>query len=167
MAFIIDACSAILLAKVSVLEALVNWKKIAIPKTVYKEVIEGKEKKFFDALLVERLCTDKKIKIVNSKNKKLLNKLKEDYGLGEGEAETIAVYLEDKFDGLITDNKQGRKTSKVYGINPIGSPDIIISLFKTKKINKEKAIRALNNLRKYGWFEDSIIDYALLEVENG
>ena len=75
--------------------------------------------------------------------------------------------MEGKCQGLITDNKQGRKIAKIYNINLIGSLDIIISMFKAKKIGKEKAIGALNSLRKYCWFEDSIIDYALLEVKNG
>lgn len=167
MTFVADACTIILLAKARVLESFLDWKKIVISKTVYNEVMKGKEKKFFDALLVERLYIDKKVIVIDVKNKKMLNKLKDDFGLGDGEAETIAIYLEGKFQGLITDNKQGRKTAKIYNIDPIGSPDIVISLFKAKKISKEKVINALNSLRKYGWFEDSIIDYALLEVENG
>lgn len=166
MVMVIDACSVILLAKATVLERFVDWKEIIISKRAYKEVIKGKDKKCFDALLLDRLYKDKKIRIMGTKNKRLLNKLKRDYGLGDGEAETISAYLENKLEGLITDNKQGRKTAKVYGIEPIGSPDIIISLLMAEKIDKNKAINALNDLRRYGWFEDSIIDYALMEVGN-
>jgi len=166
MNFIADSCSIILLAKANVLEDFVNWKKVVIARAVYDEVVEGKKKKFFDALLTERLCNEKKLKIIDIKNIGLLKKLKEDYGLGDGEAETIAAYLEEKFKGLITDNRQGRKTAKVYNIEPIGSISIILSLFKANKINKSKVMDALHTLRKYGWFEDSLIYYAIEEVEN-
>ncbi|HLD43231.1 MAG TPA: hypothetical protein VJB08_04570 [Candidatus Nanoarchaeia archaeon] len=167
MRIIADACSIILLAKASVLEALLDWRDISVPREVYGEVIEGKEKKHYDALLTERLVKDKKMHITDIKNKRSLKRFEESYGLGKGEAEVLAGYLEGKFQGLLTDNKQGRKTAKIYNIHPLGSPDVIMGLFKAKRLNKEKAMNALHTLRKYGWFENSLIEYALVEVNNG
>lgn len=48
---IIDACSAILLGKITILEVFLSNKDTLITSGVYEEVIAGKEKKLHDALL--------------------------------------------------------------------------------------------------------------------
>ena len=57
-----DACSIILLAKASVLEEFTKWKEVFVTNGVYREVLEGKDKKFFDALLTEKLVGENKIR---------------------------------------------------------------------------------------------------------
>ena len=55
----------------------------------------------------------------------------------------------------------------MHGLQLIGSIEIVVALYKTKKIDKEKAIHALKVLRNVGWFQDYIIEEALVEVKNG
>src|SRR3989338_10877873 len=129
MRIIADACSIILLAKASVMEALLDWRDISVPREVYGEVIEGKEKKHYDALLTERLVKDKKMHITDIKNKRSLKRFEESYGLGKGEAEVLAGYLEGKFQGLLTDNKQGRKTGKKLKKQTFWRPGGVFWLF--------------------------------------
>lgn len=163
---IIDACSVILLAKASVLEAFVDWKSITLPEAVYEEVMEGRKLKALDSLLTERLVVEKKMKVVQVADKILLKKITDDFRFGKGESQTISIAIEQKLP-VITDNRQGRKAAKVYGLKLVGSIEIVVSLVKANKIGKEKAISALRNLQKQGWFTDYLIDQAIREVSNG
>ena len=162
---IIDSCSVILLSKASVLEKVSEQHDASVTEEVFHEVMAGKEKKFLDALLLERLFKEKKIGKSHIKNKKLMGKLEEDFGLGEGEASTLALAIETN-QIIMTDNKQGRKTAKTYGLKLSGSPEAIVSLFKAKKISENKAIEALKILREFGWFNDYIIEKSMKEIKN-
>lgn len=163
----IDACSIILLAKSTVLEEFTKQKKIIISEGVYKEVREGKKKKLLNAILTEKLVEEKKIIVKKNVNRELLQKITSDFGLGAGEAETIVLALETDDKIVITDNKQGRKAAKIYGLQLAGSIGVVISLFKTKKISKEKAVNALKLLKNTGWFQDYLIEEALRDIKNG
>ena len=90
----------------------------------------------------------------------------EDFNIGAGEAETLALAIEKQCDVVITDNKQGRKTALVYGLNLAGSIDAIIALYKSKRINKDKAKNGLKKLKEFGWFHEYLIDKSLEEIEN-
>ena len=166
MKVVIDSCSIILMAKATVLEEFVKWKESIITEQVYCEVMEGKEKKLFDALLLSKLVDEKKILKNNPKGKEMAKKLMDDFGLGKGEAESIAVAIENN-SPIITDNKQGRKAAKIYGMALLGSIDVITALYKVKKITKEKAVNALKSLKEHGWFNDYLIENALEDIKNG
>jgi predicted nucleic acid-binding protein len=165
MKIVADACSVILLARATILEPLTKWHDLLMPRSVYDEVIAGKKEKLMDALLTERLCFEKKITVKESKNKELIEKMKCDFGLGSGEAETIAVSLEEK-SAVLTDNRQGRKVSKIYGLPLLGSLEVVLSLYKNKKIGGKKALDALQKLKRFGWFDDYLIQHCILEVKN-
>jgi len=167
MKLVIDACSIILLAKATVLEELTKWKGIMITKGVYNEVLEGKDEKLLDALLLEKLVEEKKIPIKNNLKRELIQKLSKDFGLGIGESESLALALETSDKAMVTDNKQGRKAAKIQGLKLLGSIDIVIALYKAKRIDKEKAISALKNLKDNGWFQDYLMEKALEEIQNG
>ncbi|MBS3095569.1 hypothetical protein J4231_02735 [Candidatus Woesearchaeota archaeon] len=165
MAVIADACSVILLAKSTVLEELAKWKQVIITKSVHREVIEGKEKMFFDALLTEKLIKERRILVDNSNVERLAQKLRDDFGLGDGEAESIALSSNMKDKIILTDNRQGRKVAKVYNLSLVGSIDVVVALFKADRINEEKANSALRALKRFGWFEDYLIEQAFQEVQ--
>ena len=94
MKIAIDSCSIILLAKASVLEAMADKYKLFITNAVYEEILKGKDKKYVDALLIEKLVGEKKINIGKIKNEKMIKKLIGDFSLGLGEAEILALVLE-------------------------------------------------------------------------
>lgn len=165
MKIIIDACSVILLGKITILETFLSNKDILITRGVYEEVIAGKEKKLFDALLLERLASENKIKISDDFDKSISVKLSEDFGLGKGESETISYAIKNKQSIIITDNKQGRKAAKIYGLLLSGSVEVIVSLYKSNKIDKNKALNSILNLKKFGWFNDDIINKAMEDIK--
>ncbi len=163
---IIDACSIILLAKASLLEKFIEWKPIVLSQAVYEEVMEGRKLKATDSLLTDRLVSQGKMKVIEVSDRTLLKKVTDDFGFGKGESQTITIAIEKKLP-VITDNKQGRKAAKVYGLGLVGSIEIVVSLYRANKIGKEKALSALRNLQNQGWFTDYLIDQAVMEVTNG
>ena len=67
---------------------------------------------------------------------------------------------------VLTDNKQARKAARIYGLKLIGSPEVVVSLHKAKVLQSEKALAALDILRKFGWFDDYLIKTSMEERKN-
>lgn len=166
MKLAIDSCSIILLAKATILESMCKKYDLAVAKTVYEEVLKGKDKKFMDALLTEKLVKEKKINVKTAINAKLVNKLARDFNLGKGEAETLALVIGGECDAIVTDNKQGRKSALMHGLKLVGSIDVISALYRLKLIDKNKAQDGLMKLREFGWFQEYLIDNAMEEIKN-
>lgn len=162
---LMDACTAILLAKSTVLESAAKTFKVVLPKSVYEEVLAGKEKKFADALLTEKLVQNKIITIKDVENKKMRDMIRHNFGMGIGEADIIALALEEN-QMIATDNKQGRKAASVNSLKLIGSPEIVFALAKMGKISKDKAKQSLKILKNEGWFNDLLIERLMEDIEN-
>ena len=167
MKIAVDSCSLILMAKASVLEHFAKSYELCLSEEVYKEVLAGKSKKIVDAFVVEKLAEEGRIKILKIKNRKMARKLSEDFSLGAGEAETLALVLDNRCVIVCTDNKQGRKAALIHNLSLVGSVDAVISLCKQKIISKEKATLALKKLRQFGWFSDYLIENAMEDVNYG
>ena len=166
MKIAVDLCSIILLAKATILEILSDKHDLFVTEEVYKEILKGRDKKFIDAFLTEKLVKEKKIKIIDITSTSLIKKLMQDFNLGIGEAETLALVIDKQCDTVLTHNKQGRKTAFIYNLNLIGSIDAITALYKLRSIDKDKAVGGLKRLREFGWFQDYLIDSALEDVKN-
>jgi predicted nucleic acid-binding protein len=157
-----DAMVVIHLAKITLLEKSCDYfKKVIIPKKVYEEITFCREK-HTEIRIVKELIEKKKISIKEIKDKKLLKKLNE-FSLQEGEAEVVALYWQERADYLATDDDNVRKKSVILNIKIIGTPVIILKLYKEKMIEKEKFVDSIIKLRKIGWFSNAIIDKVLME----
>lgn len=164
MKIVMDACTLILLAKSLVLEKTLNAFEIVTTTEVYAEVAKGKEKKFEDALLAEKLKTSNLLKI-DSSNKKIMNQISEKFNMGEGESSVISLALTEKNIIVATDNKQGRKAARVHDLSLIGSLELVVSLNKKGIIDRNKATEAINVLQREGWFQSHLIERALEDVK--
>lgn len=163
----IDACSIILLAKCTLLETLCSRYAVCASNAVIEEVLAGKQAGKLDAIITERLLTKRVIKIKEPKNKEAVAIMQIDFGLGKGEAETAALVAESACNLMLTDNRQGRKIALINNLPVLGSPEIIVKLFKSNLIPKEKAKNALHSLSQYGWFSPYLLEKALEDVQNG
>lgn len=153
------------LAKITLLESSCDcFKKVIIPKGVYEEIIKGEEKGFVDVQIIKDLIKRKKIKIIKIENKMLINKANS-FNIYKGEAEAIALYWQENADFLATDDDNVRKKKIILNINLIGTPVIILKLFKENLIDYDKFINSINKLRKIGWFSNAILDKLIMEVE--
>lgn len=165
MKIIIDACTVILLAKASVFEILLENYEVKMTKYVYEEVIEGKEKMFKDALLVEKLKQENKIKFIETNNI-IMKKLAKDFNMGDGEASTISTAIKEQCI-VMTDNLQGRKATQINSLPLLGSIEVIVQLFRNGKIDYKKSVEGLKILREEGWFDPNLIEKAREDIENG
>lgn len=165
MIVIKDAMVIIHLAKITLLESSCNYfKKVIIPEKVYDEILIGEDKGYIDTKITKELIIKNKIAIKKIKNKNFLNGVKE-FNIQRGEADCVALYWQEKADYLATDDDNVRKKSLILNIKVIGTPTIILKLFKEKIINKEKTMLSINELRRIGWFSNSVLDKILMEVK--
>ena len=75
--------------------------------------------------------------------------------------------MEINADYLATDDDNVRKKKDMLKIAVIGTPAIILTLYKKKKISKEKLFESMKILKNVGWFSNTIWDKIMMEVKNG
>ncbi|MFH1391696.1 MAG: hypothetical protein ABIH20_05275 [Candidatus Diapherotrites archaeon] len=164
-----DSMVLIHLAKITVLEkSCGHFGNIIIPKKVFDEVVtKGKENNYPDAIIVEEAVKKGKISVKTVKAKEL-EKRANQFNVFGGEAEAVALYWQEKANLIACDDDNVRNKKEILEINIIGTPSILLSLYRKKKITKEKLEESINKLRQIGWFNNQVLDAILLEVhKNG
>ena len=167
MIIIKDAMVLIHLAKLSILENSCDYfKRVLIPELVHQEIIEGEEKGFPDVQVILNIIKNKKI-IIKQVNDGSLIKKANQFNVQRGEAEVIALYWQERANLIATDDDNVRKKKTLLNIEVIGTPAIILWLFREKMINENKAEQCISELRKIGWFSAAVLDKVLMEAKNG
>ena len=115
--------------------------------------------------MINNLIKDKKIILHNVKDKNLIKKANS-FNVQKGEAEVLALYWENRAELLATDDDNLRKKRELLEINIIGTPAIVLRLYKEKSIDKSKVKQCISKLREIGWFHAAVLDKMLMEVEN-
>jgi len=139
-------------------------------QSVFEEVVsEGKKKGVPEASILESLFNEKIIKLHNITDKKYLNYVKEMAAKSEmqplHEAECEVLCLTKEINGItIADDQAARFIAKLLGIELHGTGYILGKIFKTGKINQEKLIEKVKEMRASGWYVSAeeylkIIDY--------
>ncbi|MCX9073099.1 MAG: hypothetical protein OIN88_00360 [Candidatus Methanoperedens sp.] len=161
-----DSMILIHLAKMQILaDSCQYFGNVLIPTKVYEEtVINGKRKGHPDALIVEQTINNNLIKIKRVKNKDKVDNLRL-FGLHLGEAEAVALYFQEKAEFLATDDDTCRKNRIILGINIIGSPAIVIILFRKALITRKKALDCVSALETIGWFDTEVIHEMKRQIE--
>lgn len=160
-----DAMVLIHLAKLSLLESSCQYfKKVMIPEQVYHEILKGKRKGFPDASVIVDLIENKKITVKKIQDKNFIKKANQ-FNIQRGEAEAVALYWQEKADFLATDDDNVRKKKILLNINIIGTPGIILGLYKKRIINRQKISESVEELRKIGWFGSTVLDKIIMEAE--
>lgn len=166
MMIVKDTMVLIHLAKLSVLKDSCDYfKKVIIPELVYNEMLKGKEKDFSDVAVILELIKNKQITLKKVNDRGLIAKANQ-FNIQRGEAEVIALYWQEKADLVATDDDNIRKKKALLNINVIGTPAIILKLHKKKIINNNKIRLCVSELRKIGWFSNTVLDKILMEAEN-
>lgn len=155
---IFDSTPLIYLTRSSLTELL---KEIHQPKftvaNVFEEIVrEGKKKKAPEASLLEALFKKEVIKVHDVNNKDYLNYVKEIaavheiHPLHETEAEVLCLAKE--VDGVaIADDKAARTVARMLGIELHGTGYVLGKVFATGKIDKEKLMEKVKEMRQSGW----------------
>ena len=168
---VFDSTPLIYLTRSSLAELLKEISPTKFTTTsVFEEVVrEGKKKRAPEASLLETLFKEEIIKVHNISNKGYLNYVKEMTAESEmqplHEAEAEVLCLTKELNGIaIADDQAARFVARILGIELHGTGYILGKIFATGKIDKEKLIEKVKEMRDSGWYvsaEDylKIIDY--------
>lgn len=162
---VFDASTLILIAKVELLDLfLANVSvPVAIPGEVENECCGSK--KALDAVIIQRAVDESRIKTVVVKNRRLVTKLQGDFSLGKGEAEALALALNEKAEVLGIDDKNGINACKLLGVAFITAVSILIRSLEKGLLEESVALEKLSALAKHGRYKNSIIEDARRKLE--
>jgi predicted nucleic acid-binding protein len=165
---VLDASTLILVAKTEILDTVLNSVavEVAVPIEVAKECCGVK--KSLDALVIQKALDEFRITVAAVKNRKLVGKLREDFGLGTGEAEAIVLALTQKAAVIGIDDKNGINACKLLGIPFTTAISILIRLREKGLLPLGEALTKLAALAEYGRYKQSILKDARrrLEINN-
>ena len=118
---------------------------------VKAEVVDkGKLKGVPDAIALEKLFDNGVFKVCKPKDSAFLSRLSETRGLHVADAEVLALAKE--YDSLaVIDDEVARKTAKVYGIDYVGTPYVLVRAVFEGLLSKEEAKLAVNDMVSAGW----------------
>ena len=162
---IFDASTLILIAKIEALDLFLSGSnlKVAIPAEVEKECCAVKQS--LDALMIRKAIAESRIRVVSVKNKKMIARLTEDFALGKGEAETIALALAKKTPVVGIDDKNGINACKLLGLEFTTAMGILIRMREKRLLALDTALGKLAALGMYGRYKQSIMEDARNRLE--
>ncbi len=162
---VFDASTLILIAKVELLDLLLAGSKleVAVPGEVARECCGAK--KTLDAVMIQRALDEARIKVKVVKNKKLVAKLQADFTLGKGEAEAIALALQEEAQLVGIDDKNGINACKLLGMGFTTALAILVRSHGKGLLDRNDALAKLAGLAGYGRYKDLIVEDARLKLE--
>jgi predicted nucleic acid-binding protein len=164
---IFDASTLILITKIELLEALLGSVSMeaAIPREVHRACCGSK--KTLDSLVIQKAVDDSRIRVVAVKNRKLADRLRDDFGLGSGEAEAIALALQTSALLVGMDDKNGINACKLLGISFTTAAGVLILCRQRNLISLDDALLRLDRLASYGRYKISIVADIRVRLEVG
>src|SRR5580693_3360620 len=156
--FIFDSSTLILIAKIELLDPFLKnlGMEVAVPKAVEVECCGGK--KTLDSLMIRKSLDESGIKVRGVRNRKLIAKLEEDFSIGRGESEAIALALEQRALLLGIDDKNGMNACKLSGVPFTTAIGILVRSRQKGLIGRGEALIKLSALTEYGWYKDAILE---------
>ena len=160
----LDTSTLILLAKIDLLESLVNHANIVISEIVREEALRKPE--LLDAQIIFRFIKNGKIKVVKEKESLLGAAIQKDFFLGKGEASVLSLA---KSKGILLgiDDQQGIKACKVLGVKFTTTLAFVVRFFEKKLLDKDQTMAKLEKLQKYGWYRTEVLEKIFREIEGG
>jgi predicted nucleic acid-binding protein len=124
--------------------------KLTSPLVKAEVVDKGKLKGVPDAIALEKLFDNGVFKVCKPKNTAFLSRLSETRGLHVADADVLALAKE--YEALaVIDDEVARKTAKVYGIEYVGTPYVLVRAVFEGLLSKEEAKLAVNDMVSAGW----------------
>ena len=162
---VLDASTLILIANVELLDLFLGHVgvPVAIPAEVAKECCGSK--RALDAAMIQKALDESRIKTVAVKNRRVVSKLETDFSLGKGEAEALALAVNEKARLVGIDDKNGINACKVLGLAFTTAVGILIRSREKGLLEGPEALERLARLAKHGRYKDSIIEDARRKLE--
>lgn len=157
-----NTSTLILLAKIGLLEKFVEISPvIEIPSQVKAEALF--EKGSYDARLIMKLISNKKIIVREIENRKA-KVLQREFRLHEGEAAAYLLFDQKKHKALLTDDGELIKLSKLEGVPFICAMAIVIMMYERRMLLEKEALEKLSDLKRIGRYSTEIYQYFISEV---
>ena len=115
--------------------------------------------------MIQKALDESRIKVFAFRNRRLVAKLQTDFSLGKGEAEAIALALDEKGQIVGIDDKNGIDACKVLGIAFTTAVGILVRSREKGLLEGPDASVKLALLAKHGRYKHSIIEDARLKLE--
>ena len=146
------------LSEINLFKAFNIFSHILIPTEVENEL--RKNKIIFSSTIKTRALKDE----FKDKAKIFVNQ----HDLDLGEAEAIALVLQEKADYFLTDDLDARQVAKYYHINVHGTMGIILRSFREKIISQEIAIEKIRELKTKSslFVTQDLIDEAIKAIQD-
>ena len=136
--------------------------EVIITRAVYEEIcVKG------SGLIGERELQESikngLITVKDIKNHQLVNALLDPLAIGE--AETIAITVDERADYIALDDKLARRRAKSMGLNVIGTLRMLRLMYDAKLIDKHQLLKSLEKLKEIGFrISDEVINKTLRKI---
>ena len=138
------------------------FSEILTPTAVYEEIcVKGRG--LTGAHELTEATKNGLIAVKEVKNRLLVNALLEPLALGE--AETIALTVEERADHAVIDDKTARTRAESMGLDTIGTLRVLRLMYDAKLTAKPEMLKALEKLRETGFrISDELLEKAAREL---
>ncbi|PIN72052.1 hypothetical protein COT48_05630 [Candidatus Woesearchaeota archaeon CG08_land_8_20_14_0_20_47_9] len=127
---------------------LLHLTEIALIKTleIFEEIHVPEEVK--NELKKKKITLPKRVKLIplKARFKDVTEILTDKFFLDLGEAQAIALALQERADYFLTDDLEARTVAKMYNLEAHGTVGLILRAFREKIINKDIAIKKVSEL---------------------
>jgi predicted nucleic acid-binding protein len=138
------------------------FNEIIVARAVYEEICSAGQG-LIGSLQLEEAMKNHLIEVKDAKNKLLVTALLDPLAIGE--AETIALAIDEHADGVVLDDKAARRKAKAMKLNVMGTLRVLRMMFDAKIIGKTEIIEALTKLRETGFrVSDDLINKVKKEL---
>ena len=161
---VFDSSTIILLAKINILELFIsNYPgKVIIPQKVKLDVYSGEKE---ETPLIVKLIEDKSIEVIKVKNKRQMNKLKEDFNIDAGEAEALTLAIQEGASIVGTDDRNAIRACKILRLDFVTAIAILIRTLEKDLIDRDEALLKLQKLQSIGRYNRKIIEDAIKHIK--
>src|SRR3989344_1030432 len=110
----------------------------------------------------------KGITVVDNYDKNLVSALQNEFSLGLGESECIALAKAEKISIFLTDDLDARTTATSLGLEPHGTMGIMLKAYKNKIFSKKETIDFIGNLKSRSslYITSELVDLVVARLEN-
>ena len=137
--------------------------RAAIPLTVHRECCGAK--KTLDALMIQQVVDDSRLEVAKVKDRTAAAKMREDFSLGAGEAEVVALALQSNARLVGIDDKNGINACRLLRLPFTTAAGILVLCRERNLIGKSAAAEKLDLLAGYGRYKSSIIEDIRTQLE--
>jgi predicted nucleic acid-binding protein len=154
---VFDASTLILMAKADLLDIFLKDFPATpqLPSAVEAECTAAPMRP--DGVLIQQRITEGQLAVAKVQQPNVPVRLCQDFRLGTGEAEALALALENGDTTIATDDRNAIRACKVLRIRFVTSLGILVGAVEKGLLNPDDAMRCLERLRSYGRFKGEVI----------